>query len=405
VQPDVAELAITTSKDQEKTPRSSMPGVAPLCGGPSYTRDYGVAGVGLGTGRAENGCVKAAELARLGDFFSRLASGDHKSLYNEVTRKPKEVATEITKELRRSPSPVRLTTAKPTASLEPIALTRTVSAESTSTTATSVTTSDSGDSVLSPRSSISSLPSPKECTKACGSCLDIDDSSNSNSSEEDERERPRGRARTRDTANKFKRIASPNTYTVRFPGGTFDSYRSLPDRFVKEEAEASKGGRFTFKLMLHDLYEDVNEFRRMVETVLEDSKAKFQPLDMEPARRRRRSDSERNRTMSDAEAIGEIENVRRGVAERVVKKRRTRFGTTSELGDNIGGHSQDVVHQDQPYVPSEGVFLAMSSENAADYGQRVLVGDPGDSVTCEVLNNQDQCALVFRPRMKRRLST
>ena len=56
------------------------------------------------------GSAKEAEWARLGDFLSRLASGDHKSLYEEVLKTPKKSpdSTRVERLQPSSPSTSRL---------------------------------------------------------------------------------------------------------------------------------------------------------------------------------------------------------------------------------------------------------------------------------------------------------
>ncbi|KAI0825793.1 hypothetical protein BC629DRAFT_25748 [Irpex lacteus] len=363
--------------------------------------------------------AKAAEFARLGDFFARLVSGDHKSLYEEVSRTPRKKPN-VTRSQRlqpESPSPSKpskesiLCIPRP---LDPIPLIRTVSSESTtsiSTTCTASTGSSSTDAYLSsPPSSVSSFPTSPRC----------DDVACSDSSDEEDEEPTRGRTRTRSTAGRFRKLRpQPLTYTAQFPGGSFSSYMPYADSAVKDKD--SMGGKFTFKMMLHELYEDVDEFRAMVEKVLEESKKKYRPLEKvntnaahgkEGASGKSRVDEMKNedgktrdRAISNLEGKGQMEMVR-NVVERAKKKRRIRTGEQAVPQETERGPVDDSESQSQKityrkYILRERVSSAASTEGAANVEQRV----PRDGVRHKVLDEQGPHAVSIRPRMKRRLST
>lgn len=366
--------------------------------------------------------AKAAELARLGDFFARLVSGDHKSLYEEVSRTPRK-SPNVTRSQRlqsESPSPckpVKESTLGQLQPLDPIPLIRTVSSESTTSVGTTFTTSTGSsetDAYLSsPPSSISSFPTSPCC----------DDVACSDSSDEEDSEPTRGRTRTRTTAGRFRKSRlQPLTYTAQFPGGSFSSYMPYSDSAVKEGD--SMGGKFTFKMMLHELYEDVDEFRAMVEKVLEESKEKYRPLEKaktdaaqgeEGASRKSRVDEMKNedgktrdRAISNLEGKGQMEMVR-NVVERAKKKRRIRTGEQAvpqetERGPVDGSESQSQKITYRKYILRERVSSAVSTEGAANVEQRVP-RDGADVVRHKVLDEQGPYAVSIRPRMKRRLST
>ncbi|KAI0705238.1 hypothetical protein BC835DRAFT_563433 [Cytidiella melzeri] len=368
----------------------------------SYGQFGGVGGRGElrgGVGKAGSGDAKMAEWARLGDFFSKLTSGDYKSLYEEVSKTPKKtgggvVAKDLDAEQRAcSPSPCPSTNP-----IGPVALVRIVSTGSTSTT-TSIASVETKSTVPSPPSSISSLPS-----KASASCMDC-------SSDDDEDEEPtRGRTRTRSTASRFRRPPQPITYTAEFPEGSYSSYKPFPARF-EEEDKATMGGKFTFKMMLHELYEDVDGFRRMIEKVLEESKAQFRPLAKKATRGSKYAEEVkgwkgegemRSWTVSDVEGAGQMEDVRKSVAERAAKKRKVRLGSALAV-PREPAHESD---KDELYVLKNQLDPAFT-EGGVGSERRVSSGAVAEQIAeaaCRILDEKGPYAVVVQPRTKRLLS-
>lgn len=276
------------------------------------------------------GSAKEAEWARLGNFFSRLASGDHKSLYEEVLKTPKKSPDSTRVERFQSSSsstsrPVKVpivdAASKP---LELIPLTRSVSSGSTSSVASTSSSdgdvSEEGSSTSSPPSSVSSLP-----------CSDLREDAFETGDEAREEcdEHVRGRMRARASAGRF---AKPRPQVFARPAAT-----------AEEEDKEKMQRNFTFKMMLHELYEDLDEFTEMVARVLVDSKEKYRPLDMgregvlcsdhglsKKTRVGKVMEEDgyaklRDRTTSNLEGKGQMEMVQ-SVIERAKKKRRVKMG-------------------------------------------------------------------------------
>ncbi|KAI0083953.1 hypothetical protein BDY19DRAFT_605006 [Irpex rosettiformis] len=365
------------------------------------------------------GSAKAAEWARLGDFFSKLASGDHKSLYGEVPKTPRKNPniSRVERFQSQSPSPARpaqVDIVDIPKLLESIPLTRSISSESAnsaSTMSNETGTSETDSLDLSPRTSISSLPTSASCV----------DSTFPKTADDECDKAVRGRTSTRTSMGRFSKPRS-QSLTVCVDPST--SYEPFIDPVAKEEKEKEvMGGEFTFKMMVHELYDDLDEFRDMVKRVLEDSKEKFRPLEKEKedlahsaaegkslASRLKEVDSKsRNRALSTLEGKGQMEMVQ-NVVERAVKKRRVRtegFVVPSEdTRANPNAKIQSRPVESTTCLLSRRILPTVYSEGAGNSERSVPNGGvtgQAEAASRKVLEEELHITAV-RSRGKRRLS-
>lgn len=363
------------------------------------------------------GSAKEAEWARLGDFFSRLASGDHKSLYEEVLRSPRKnpdiSRVEKVQSTSKSPSrPVEVPIVDALKPLELIPLTRCVSSGSTSSVASTSSDGDTNDgdsSTSSPPSSISSLPSPD--LREDATLFETGDEAR-----EECYEPTRGRMRIRTSAGRF---AKPRPQALAHPTAT-----------IEEEDKEKTQRNFTFKMMLHELYENLDEFTEMVARVLEDSKEKYRPLDMEregvlcpghgtskKTRVGRVMEEDmyvklRDRTTSNLEGKGQMEMVQ-SVIERATMKRRVKMGgvAVAQYLDDIKnsleeGTQREVIAATCAFERHtlSTVFAEESDDSEGGVPDDVATGRNTDECCKTRVDEQGLHAPVVRSRTKRRLS-
>ncbi|KAI0339435.1 hypothetical protein BDW22DRAFT_1486891 [Trametopsis cervina] len=348
---------------------------------------------------------KEAEWARLQDFFSRLASGDHKSLYEEVSRTPREDKAKEDVARKGEMEGARPLSFAPQAR---------PSATPIMATTTPATKQDIRCSASSSSNGASSLSGQE-------SCEDL-------ASDEDQEDAPsRGRARSRANAGRFRSrpqrmpLVDPPTppkprpmaYTARFPGGSFASYT---DRMATKERMNGAGG-FTFKAMLHELYDDVDTFTKMIERVLKESRTRFRSLDGDGQKGKgkgaaKTGDDARDESTGNVEGHAGTEQVRRSVAERVAKKRRVWLGSVFPSQEQGAATSQKI-EQDRERQPDavrssdHSLYAERTPQSGVHQDTAIRTGPPDDSSRewKTWAGGKEAVKICTHPSLKRRLST
>lgn len=292
------------------------------------------------TSMSWKGEEKAAELARLEDFFGKLARGEHMSLCEQLKGRG-----------NRESGSSQISAAS-------------AGSMGSSTEGSTSSLSAMSTAATSPASRISPLPdSTRDDGTATAQMTD---------------EPTRGRTQTRTKAALI--------YTAQYPGGSFSSWQQQSQPVAaeqkgqeKREREKGHSSRFTFKMMLHELYEDIGSFKKMVKNVLEESKMQFRPLGRSSGHEGKKQPEKSDGMMPCADPEALEDRQVSGGSQRAAKKRRVRLHAHTGSVD-IGAAGSDYEHKEGRWIAGSRA-RNLGETGCSDQRLRVDAGKALDTVT------------------------